>query len=415
MKLKYGSGFIDTGFGCSFFNNVIEPPISKGIEDPLQEFVNAIENPLGVEPLRELLKYKNPETIAVIVEDRTRKNPEYPYFLKKLIDIIKCTVSSRIYLIVAYGTHSKHTQKEHELLYGRENLKRVILIDHDSRDSEMLVSLGKLSSGTEMLVNKFAAQSDFIITFGTISPHAFAGFTGGRKAVLPGIAGYDVIRKNHSMVCLENTELGVLHNNPIHSQMEEAAGLLGIDFTVQVVRNNRGDTSGIFAGSMESSFKAGVEHCKKVNSTKVTQMGDIVFVGCGGHPKDKSLYQSQRAITAAARITRPGGLVVVFAEFSEGVGNKLYYDWLKKPLEELMTLERDDIDLGVHSAYLTARNLNKCRIALYSRMEESLTKELHFLKVKDMQEVKELVDRYSPSGDPVCYLIPNGSEILIEA
>ncbi|MFZ5988319.1 MAG: nickel-dependent lactate racemase [Bacillota bacterium] len=414
MELRYGSKVIDIGFDRAFFDIVIEPPFSKRIEDPLKEFNYILENPLNTRPLKELLKEKDPGSVAVIVEDKTRKNPEYPKFLNEIIDIINKTSKSRIYLIAAYGTHSKHTREEHELLYGRENLKKVTLIDHDSRDSDSLTQIGTLSCGEPLMVNKYAAMSDFVITFGTVSPHAFAGFTGGRKAILPGIASYSVIRNNHSMVCLDNTDLGVLHNNPIHNQMTEAARLLNIDFSIQMVRDNKGDISGIFAGEPDTAFKAGVEYCKKINSVKVPGMGDIVFVSCGGHPKDKSLYQSQRAITTAAKITRPGGLMVVFAEFLEGVGDKLYYQWLKKPLEELMTLDSSQIDLGIHSAYLTARNLNKCTIALFTGMEKELTEELHFIKLKDTAKVKELVEGFHKVEKPVCYVIPNGSEILIE-
>lgn len=413
MKIRYGKDFLNVDLEETFFDKILEPSFAEGIKDPVEAFRQSLENPINSSALSELLKTKQPRTVAVIVEDKTRKNPEYHEFLKIVIDMILSVSNSRIYLIVAYGTHSKHTKVEQEFLYGRDNLAKVTLIDHDSKDINSLKCIGKLSSGSSMMVNRFAAECDFVITFGTVSPHAFAGFTGGRKAILPGISSYDIIRKNHAMVCCDNTNLGILKGNPIHNQMEEAAKLMGVDFSVQVVRNNRDSISGIYAGDIDAAFLKAVDYCRRINSVTLDSLSDVVFVSCGGHPKDKSLYQSQRAITTAVKAVKPGGIVVVFAEFSEGVGNDLYYNWLKKPVQYLLSLKQEDIDLGVHSAYLTARNLGKCTIVLYSDIDTSIAEELHLIKLKDINEIKELISkRYTDQY--TAYFIPNGSEVLIE-
>lgn len=411
MEIRYGSGTLD--FDLELFNvmKILSPPEQAGVKDPIAGFKSALAGPIGSRPLDRLVAERNPRTASIIVEDRTRKNPEYPEMLACLIDLFSPAAGCRLFLVVAYGAHAPHTRQEHEALYGKENLSRVSLVDHDSRNKEKLVNLGRLSTGSEFWINSSVAASDMIISMGNIEPHAFAGFTAGRKLILPGVSGYETIERNHSMVCCDGVGFGLLDGNPIHREMAEAERVAGVDFIINFVRNPQGEILDVFAGSPAGAYQAGTRFCRQVNSVTVDRPCDVAFVSCGGYPKDKSLYQSQRAITSAVNITKEGGTVVVFGEFPEGVGNKLYGEWLSRPVSVLRNLERDQIGLGVHSAYLTGRNLSRCEILLYSSMDDALARQLHLHKKSSVEDIlRHLRERHG--NDYLSYLIPNGSQVF---
>jgi len=417
MELAYGEGSIKLDLESSYFDKVLVPENnrgSRGLQDPVKALEESIDEPVDGISLEEKIRAKMPSKISLVVEDKSRRNPEYPEFLSFLINMINKVSRSKIYLVIAYGTHATHSEADNKRLYGEKNLSRVTVIHHDSRNSDELQTIGELASGLELKINKYVAESDFVITLGNVEPHAFAGFTGGRKAVLPGISSYEIIQANHSKVCLENVGPGILVDNPVHKEMSEAAAVCGVDFSIQIVRNNKGMISGIFAGGMESAFNEAVFFCKEINSVEIDSPGDVVFVGCGGYPKDKSLYFSQRAITTAVKAVNPGGLVIVFGHFGEGVGNQLYYEWLKKPLSTLLSLNPEKIELGVHSAYLTALNLNQAELVFWSDMEKSLADELGLKLIKDIDELTAYIDKKFNRGYRA-YLIPKGSEIIIDS
>lgn len=413
LEIKYGPGslnFDTDGFKISRILKTRD--ISSPPPDPIKAFRDAIESPVGTEPLGEMVSRKKPEQVAIIVEDKTRKNPEYPRMLHELIDGLQSWHPCRIGLIAAYGAHPKHSAEEHRALYGQGNLSRVTLIDHDSRDSAGLASLGALSTGNELWVNRYVSESDFLITFGTIEPHAFAGFTGGRKLILPGVSGIETIRRNHSMVCRGGVGFGNLGGNPIHVEMAEAERKAGVDFIINYVRDAGGGILRIFAGDPVRAYAEGTAFCSEVNAVTLKEEADVVFVSCGGHPKDRSLYHAQRAISSAVLATRKSGSVVVFGEFPDGVGNNIYREWLSKPLDELLSLPEENITIGVHSAYLTARNLNHCEIVLFTGAVFENADKFHLRKISDMKALSEFI-RGKHGDDYSAYLIPNGSRVLI--
>ena len=408
MEIKYGATSI------RLENELLDGSIILAPTERQNDFdaESAIRDRIYTE-LQALLRLKNPKTIAILVEDRTRKNPDLPRVIQRLLQAIRLVCNSQTTVIVAYGTHPRQSDSESEMLYGKENLDAVRLEHHDCRDENRLTEVGKLASGKMLKVNRAAFESEFRIAIGTVEPHTFAGFTGGRKIVLPGIADYETIRQNHSQVALGTLRAGVLADNPIHSQMTEALGLFPLDYSIQIVRDRLGKMAGMYTGDCEDSFEKAIRLCAEINSVKIDTLADAVFVSCGGFPKDKTLYQSMRAITTAARTVKPGGTVVVFAQYSEGVGNAQLQEWLEKPAETLLALKQSEIEVGIHSAYLTARNLRHCEVALYTEMDDELARRLHFRPMRDIDEIGEYL-KTKHGSKPVCYFIPDGSQIVIE-
>jgi len=405
IKVKFGLVYVDVEVEKSCLHRILIPSYYSPLADALFEFKQKIE------PLKSTMRNRNIRTLAVIVEDKTRNNPEYPQFLAELNKLIDQNGRIKKYLVIAYGTHSKHTTAENERAYGYRNLRDMETIDHDCNDNALLRDVGKLSTGSRLSVNKYVAEADFIVTLSSVSPHVFAGYTGGRKIILPGVASYANIRENHSKVILENVGVGILSKNPIHEEMTEAAHLLNVDYSIQLVRNNSGELAGIFADDIDTAFNAACELCNEINSVTINQYSDVTYVSCGGYPSDANLYSAQRAITTAASITRPGGIVVVFGEFPQGMGNEVYERSLHKSLPDLLNLQQNEIDIGVHSAFLTAKNFSRCTIILYTNNAGTSSEFINVHSMYDLQRIKQFInDRCGL--EHMAYFIPNGSNII---
>ncbi|MCD4669716.1 MAG: nickel-dependent lactate racemase [Actinomycetia bacterium] len=411
MKILYGSSTIDFSPEDIEITRILAPAVRHNSDTPPEDFENQLPF------LKKKLSSASPDSVAIICEDKTRINPEYPTFLNMIRDCIAQQAGNiRISLVVAYGTHQKHTLQEHIALYGKENIDAVNLVDHDCRDIENLVKTGTISNGHDIFINKTVAEADFIITLSTVAPHSFAGFTGGRKAILPGVSDYASIRRNHSKVGAEGVGPGLLAANPVHIDMVQAARTVHVDFAVQIVRTGDGKISRIFSGELDDSFNQAVKHCREINSVPISRKADIVVASCGGHPKDRTLYQSQRAITTAVSAVRPGGLVVVFGQFADNIGNRLYEDWLSKPVDTLLTLTPDQIEVGIHSAYLTARNFARAKIVFYSDIPRETAKKTNLEVFSSLSELNRYIRDYISEvklQSPEIFFIPNASSLLI--
>jgi nickel-dependent lactate racemase len=293
-------------------------------------------------------------------------------------------------------------------------LDRVTLINHDARDPDSLVNMGALSTGNVFYLNKNVAMADFVISFGDITPHAFAGFSGGRKAILPGVSGFSTIERNHTLVSHVNTGLGKLAGNLLHQEMIEAADRAPLNFIINFVRNSSGEIVAIVSGEHHQAFLEGANICREINSVMISERSDVVFVSCGGFPKDKCLYHAQRAIIAAVNAVRKGGTIILFGQFPEGVGDELYEIWLQKPLPEILALPPEQIKLGVHSAYLMARNLTWAEVVVFTDLDIDLATRLHYRKLDSLDAILEFIrEKHGPSYS--AFLIPNGSQMLVES
>ncbi|HCJ67814.1 MAG TPA: nickel-dependent lactate racemase, partial [Elusimicrobia bacterium] len=386
------------------------------ITNPREEIKKVLKNPIGSEPLKEIAEKIKPNNLVIIVEDITRPNPDYREILDSLIEELKIAGISdeKIRFIIAYGTHRQHRAEENKKIYGEALINRFQFIDHNP-DADDLISLGKLSTGNELWINKYVAQADFLIATGNIEPHAFAGYGGGRKAILPGVSGRKTITKNHSKVCRRGTEIGKLENNPIHEEMLEAAHRVASTkpfFILNVIRNSTKEIIGIVAGDFEKAFFAGIKIAQSLYSVTVPEKAEVVISSCGGYPKDINLYQSQKTITASAEITKEGGTIVLLAECRDGVGQPVFEKWLRKHhLEEILHKKEEDIEVEGHRAYLTAKILKKCEVIVVSSLAKELVEEMHFSYKKDINEILSYL-RKKHGNNFKTYIIPNGAAIL---
>jgi len=411
IKMKYGKGYKECEIPDKNLVGILKMKHIDAIVNPQKVIREKLESPIGSSPLPDLLKKKNPEKIVVIVSDITRPGP----FDLMLETLLKELLSydfphDRIQCIIANGTHRKMTDSEMRYHYGDWAVDNFSIENHDCRADD-LVNLGKLTSGNKLVINKKVAETDFIITVGVISPHYFAGFSGGRKSILPGICGYETIRRNHSNIVHDYAVLGNIEDsNKIHLEMAEAAAIVGVDFTLQAVLNHKKELVQCFAGALDDAFLEGVEFFKEHCSVKYSQKADALIVSAGGYPKDINFYQSQKALNSTFELVKEGGTIILLAECQENIGQNEMEKQLRNAhsVDELLLVDKKNIRIGGHRAFATGRLLKEADILVISSMDPELVKAVFFTPINSIEDGLEFI-KEKEGEEYSCYIVPNGS------
>lgn len=279
---------------------------------------SALRKPIGSPPLRK--RVSPDDTVAIVFSDITRPMPTkrvLPYLLEELSQL----ADDQIVLINALGTHRPNTPAELEEILGPTIIKRYQVIQHNCNDEDNLTYLGRSSRGNEIWINRTYIQSAIRILTGLIEPHLFAGFSGGPKAVLPGIAGIQTILSNHGANMIGDPESGFAstEENPIWQEILEVAMLTEPTFLLNVTLTNDQRINGVFAGDLQNAHEAGVAFLKRTAMVPIDTMFDIAISTAGGYPMDINMYQSVKGISAAANIVRDGGSIILVSECQEGL------------------------------------------------------------------------------------------------
>lgn len=298
-----------------------------GFEEPAavswpEDFRAAFRSPIQAPPLRDIAR--GARRVAIIVSDSTRGVPTAKVMPMILEELGSAGIrKGDITVVIATGVHRPATDDEVTDIVGKENLEGLSVISHDPYDAEKLVTLGKTSQGTPVEVSRTVFDADLRISVGKVEPHEFAGFSGGRKSVLPGIASERTIEVNHCPEMLMSPEArpGNLSKNPIHLDMIEAAGMLKIHFTVNLVLNQAGDTIGIFAGDLIEAHLAAVGFMKTFCRISLKERPDII-VTTPGSPLNINFYQSVKPLIALAPVMAPGGVLVLYCSCRDGLGTQ---------------------------------------------------------------------------------------------
>ena len=318
VDLAYGNGVlpIDLNVGA----DVIEPRDPPRVADPNQALREALRRPVAGPPLADLVPTDG--SIVVVISDSTRPAPNR-LMLEALLGELGANAASRMHVLVATGLHRPTRSDELDRMLGPDLRRQLRVINHDAHDESSLREIGQTSSGRPVLINRRYLDADVRITLGLIEPHFFAGFSGGAKLILPGVAGEASILRNHDaeMIGHPSARWGSLAGNPIHREQREAARLAGCEFSVNVTIAGDGAITGIFAGALEAAHDAGCQAALQAAMQPVDEPYDVVITTNGGHPLDLNLYQAVKGMDAAAQIVRPGGHIVMAAECREGAGH----------------------------------------------------------------------------------------------
>lgn len=410
IKLKYSKGYKELKISSENIIDILEMKAIPACKNPYQLIKQKLNSPIGTESLSKLLEKKMPENIVVIISDITRPGP-FKELLKPLVDEILATGidMNKIRFVIANGTHRKMTDAEMRFQYGNWIVDNFLIENHDCR-ADNLVSYGKMESGNELKINKTVANADFLITTGILNTHYFAGFSGGRKSILPGVCAYETTRWDHSNIIHEYAGLGRLKGNLIHLEMCEAAHKVGVDFCLNMVINDKKEFVDCFAGDIDKVFQTGAEAIRNLYSVKFSKYADVVITSAGGYPKDINFYQSQKALNNTIDLVKDGATIVIFAECKDGVGQDEMERVLAsaKNLDELFSVKQEDIQIGGHRAFATGKLLKKADILVVSSMKPEKVRKIHFIPMKSFDDCMDFIIKKHGKNFK-SYIVPNGS------
>ena len=354
---------------------------------------HALQFPIGTQKLRNLVKPE--QTVVIIVSDISRPIPSYeiiPPILEELF-MAGCE-AKRIKVVFALGSHRNHTEEEKRKLVGDFVFENIECVDSNQFG---FVHLGVTRSGTPVDICTVVAEADFIICTGNIEFHYFAGYSGGAKAIMPGVSTPAAIQKNHRMMIQKTACAGRLNGNPIREDIEEAGELCGINYIVNVVLDEHKRIVYAVAGDAKEAHRKGCEYLDKMYRKRIKEKADIVIVSQGGAPKDANLYQTQKALDNAKYAVKKGGTIILIGACPEGLGNKIFEEWLTTAPTSHSMVERihENFILGGHKAASIAMVLENARIDLVSKLDEEFVRSI-FLNPQPsaQQALDSALDRY---------------------
>lgn len=410
IPLKYGRSVVDVNIRDENIIQVLEPHEVAGLADPLSAVEESLREPMGTPSLAEMIRCRHPGRVVIIVNDVSRPTP-YEYMLPPLLKILEenGVGDDSITFLMATGLHKPNSPERNREIFGEELLRKYRLIAHRA-DKDRLVDYGTLSTGLHLSVNEIAAQADFLITLGVIMPHYMAGFSGGRKSILPGVAGRETIQKNHALMVEIMDNLPPLRQNPVSLEMIEAAKKVGVDFILNVVTNSLGEIVKVVSGDLEEAWYAGTRVSSGMYEVPLKQLADVAIVSANGYPRDINVYQTQKALDHADRATRVGGTIILLAECVDGLGDPVFEEWMKEAdsPEEVVERIKFKFVMGGHKAYLIAKVARQKTILMVSSLSEETTGLVFAVKSRSLEDAIAWVeDKYG--HDYSCVIMPQGS------
>lgn len=383
------------------------PPPNAG--SPGDLIRRALANPIGSPRLGDIVKPG--EKIVIITSDITRPMPSHIVLPFVVEELEKAGIpDADIQIIFGLGIHRGHTEEEKALLAGKAMYDRISCIDSDP---ERTINLGKTSlNGTPVDVFDVVHRADRRICLGNIELHYIAGYSGGAKAVMPGVSSRATIQANHSLMTRPDARSGE-RDNLLRRDMEEAAGIVGIDFILNVVLDERKNIVHAVAGHYVEAQREGVKHIDAIYKTPIKRPADIVISSAGGHPKDLNLYQSQKALDNAKFAVRDGGVIILVASCREGLGEDVFEEWMlaAKAPSELVERIRENFELGGHKAAAIAMVMEKVKVFLVSDMEPDFARSIFFHPYPDVESaLAAAFDQLGPDSRVV--VMPFGGSTL---
>jgi nickel-dependent lactate racemase len=393
VDLAYGKQRLALELPDEWNVTVIEPQFVPGLPDPQGALREALQHPIGAQPLAEVVRPG--DQVGIVFSDITRATP-HGLILPAVLETLRDVPPARIVLCCALGTHRPNTDDELRQMFamgaqattmgtasGREApaaaeaaaelLRRYRVVQNDAFDPATQVRLGGTVRGHEIWLNREIAACDVKVLTGFIEPHFFAGFSGGGKALMPGMAGLRTVLGNHDaqMIAHPQATWGVTAGNPIYEEVMEVAQAAGGVFLVNVTLNKDKALTGVFAGELAAAHAAGCEFVRETAMAPVPEAFDIVITSNSGYPLDLNLYQAVKGMSAAAQVVRPGGAIICVAECWDGIPEHGRYGQLlreaQSPGELLRRITRPGfLEQDQWQAQIQAQIQAKAQVYVYS-------------------------------------------------
>lgn len=348
FELPYGKSTVKIELPEKGFSGEYYPQRQPFADSESTLIEKALNSPVGTERIEQLVKPG--QKVVIVTSDMTRPCPSDILLPPIISRMNKAGVRDEdITIVIALGLHRKMTEDELQKTVGRSIYERIRVLNHDVNDT---VYIGTTTRGTPVEIFKPVVEADFRICLGNVEFHYFAGFSGGAKAILPGVASARTIRQNHSHMMEDGAEAACIYDNPVRMDIEEGVNLLGIDFILNVVVDEHHKVVDAAAGDWIKAHRLLAKRLETSGLVLIEEPLDIAIVSAGGYPKDINLYQAQKAIDNCAGVLRPGGKMVLFAECPEKHGSGTFKEWItsgKKPVELVESLKENFV-LGGHKA-----------------------------------------------------------------
>jgi nickel-dependent lactate racemase len=388
VRLPYSNSYLDIEIPVRYSGNILSGKYAPGLKNEKEAILEALENPIGCSALRKLIGRK--DKAAVIVTDNTRACPD-DRILPVILAMLEETIPrENITIIIALGLHPPLSDEEMRKKLGGDITGRYKVVNHDPAATRYI---GETSRGVPVEVNSQVIEADFRISTGFIEPHFFAGFSGGRKSIAPGVSSARSIRHNHSYRMLDHprARAGVLKNNPVHEDMVEQARMAGLNFIVNVLLDADGGITRVFCGDPVAAHERGCRTAEDMMRVPVENPMDITLTTNGGAPLDLDFYQVCKGIDTAAQITRDGGIIIAAAGCHRGVGPEEFravHASAKSPEDVLTKLSRSLTraeGVSWQNQILARAQLNH-QIFLYSTLEDNAVRPMMVTPIHSIQE-----------------------------
>ena len=420
IEFPYGKEKLGYTFGdelVGVLTSSIEEYVPECGEAELVE--NAVASPVGSPLLSELAKGK--EKVVIIASDHTRPVPSKIIMPIMLREIRKGNPNADITILIATGCHRGTTKDELVSKFGEDIVRNEKIYIHDCDEREKLVNIGTLPSGGTCEINSIAYEADLLVAEGFIEPHFFAGFSGGRKSVLPGVAGRKTVLSNHcsEFIAHSNARTGILKDNPIHTDMLWAAKKAKLAFIVNVVLNADKEVIFATAGDLEKAHKKGTDFLSSLCGAKAVP-ADIVISTNGGYPLDQNMYQAVKGMTAAEATVKKGGVIIMLSASGDGIGGDHFYHQLadeadiNKTMNIFLSRDRGETVPDQWQTQIMLRVLMHASVIYISQMPDETVREMHMIPAHSIEDAiikaKEILGKEAAT----ITAIPDGVAVVVD-
>ena len=412
MDIPYGSGTLSCDITPDY---VLHSHIDQlqSSKSGAELVADALRHPIGSMPLSQLAAGK--KTAVIIISDHTRPVPSREILPNMLAEMRKENPEIQITLLVATGCHRKTTSSELRTKLGDDIFKKEHIIIHDAFNPRSNVKIGVLPSGAPLVIDRTAFETDLLTAEGFIEPHFFAGFSGGRKSILPGICDKVTVYGNHCGRFINSpfARTGILEENPIHNDMEAAARLANLQFITNVVINDAHRTVAAFCGDAAAAHAAGVALLRQYCEVHA-KPSDIVLTSNGGSPLDQNLYQCVKGLTSAESAAKPGATLIMCAELADGIGGEGFYQALKSCsspaslMEKYINTPQSETVPDQWQSQILCRILKQHRVIIVTR--KAMAERIIDMK---MEYASSIDIALKMAGPGTVTVIPNGISVII--
>ena len=421
VAFHYGKGRLTHTFDDNELIGVLESSINEYSPEYDGSVLvrKAMESPIGTKPLFELAKGKN--KVVIIASDHTRPVPSKIIIPPMLEEIRKGNPDADITILIATGCHRGTTKDELVSKFGEEIVKNEKIHIHDCDDRDNLINIGNLPSGSPCEINKIAIEADLLVAEGFIEPHFFAGFSGGRKSVLPGVAGRSTVLGNHcsEFIADPNARTGILDGNPLHKDMLWAAKKANLAYIVNVILNAEKETIFAVAGDVDEAHKAGTTFLNDLCRVHAVP-ADIVISTNGGYPLDQNVYQAVKGMTAAEATVKENGVIIMLARSNDGIGGDHFYHQLAdepnidKTMALFMSRGKNETVPDQWQTQVMLRVLKRASVIYVSEMDDETISKMHMIPASDISDAISKAKDILENNEPKIVAIPDGISVIVQ-